>query len=54
MLAGTNPVATLRALADARNPIYAEAHLRVASDGARHGASVEAIVRALAAASPPR
>ena len=41
-----DPVAVLRELAEARNPIYAEAHLRIGGGG-RQDDSVEAIVAAL-------
>ena len=44
-----DPVASLRALAETRNPYYAEAHLRVRSDLGRHDATVEEIVRGLRA-----
>ena len=49
-----DPLTSLRALADTRNPIYAEAHFRVRSDGGRHEATVEEILRALTAGRPPR
>jgi shikimate kinase len=44
-----DPAAQLGALAEARNPIYAEAHVRVRSDVGQHGRVVDAIIAALAA-----
>ena len=44
-----DPVGSLQALADVRNPVYAEAHLRVCSDRRRHDETVEEIVAALRA-----
>lgn len=44
-----DPVASLRALAGIRNPFYAEAHIRVSGDRARHDETVEEIVGALRA-----
>lgn len=46
LLDKTDPAGSLRALAAVRNPIYAEAHLRVRSDG-RHEDTIEEIVAAL-------
>jgi shikimate kinase len=46
MLRDKDPEAVLAALAEARNPIYAEAHFRIASDG-RQDETVEQIVAAL-------
>jgi shikimate kinase len=43
-----DPIAALRTLAEARNPIYAEAHLTVSTDEAGHGQVVSRIVAALA------
>jgi len=44
-----DPVASLRALAQARNAIYAEAHLTIPADEAGHEGTVTRIVTALAA-----
>jgi len=49
LLNGKDPVALLRGLAQARNPIYAEAHLTVRSDAAPREQVVDRIVEALAA-----
>ncbi len=51
LLKGRDPGEVLRGLAEVRNPIYAEAHLRIASKASPHGETVETIVRALAAAN---
>ncbi|HYG46618.1 MAG TPA: shikimate kinase [Allosphingosinicella sp.] len=48
LLAGKDPLPFLSALAAARNPIYAEAHLRVPSGHGPHEQTVDRIVRALA------
>jgi len=48
LLAGKDPLALLRELAEIRNPVYAEAHLRVRSEAGPHERTVERIVRALA------
>ena len=48
LLAGKDPRLALRALAKARNPIYAEAHVAVRGDLASHERTVERIVAALA------
>jgi shikimate kinase len=48
LLAGKDPLAFLRALSDERRPAYAQAHLRVQSDGGPHERTVERIVAALA------
>jgi shikimate kinase len=48
LLAGTEPLPFLRELAAVRNPIYAEAHLRVASQSGPHERTVERILAALA------
>lgn len=48
LLHGKDPLPLLRDLAAARNPIYAEAHLRVGSEAGPHEAAVERIVAALA------
>lgn len=46
LLDNADPIGSLRALAAVRNPIYAEAHLRVRSDR-RHEDTIEEIVAAL-------
>ena len=51
LLDGKDPRAALGALAEARNPVYAEAHLTVRSDAVPHERTVERIV---AAARPAR
>ncbi|MBV8687329.1 MAG: shikimate kinase [Alphaproteobacteria bacterium] len=48
LLRGIDPVPRLEALAAARNPVYALAHLHVRSERVPHEAAVEAIVAALA------
>jgi shikimate kinase len=48
LLKGKNALATLRNLGEARNPFYAEAHLRVPSRGGPHEKTVERIVTAIA------
>lgn len=48
LLEGRDPLETLSALAARRNPVYAEAHIRVTSEPAPHERSVERIVTALA------
>jgi shikimate kinase len=47
LLKGRDPLPILRELAEVRNPIYAEAHLRIRSQPAPHERSVEQIVEAL-------
>jgi shikimate kinase len=47
LLKGRDPLAALRALAEVRNPIYAEAHLKVMSDTSAHERIVDRIVEAL-------
>jgi shikimate kinase len=47
LLKGKDPNAVLGALAAARNPIYAEAHIRVRSDGGRQDETVARIVAAI-------
>ena len=47
LLHGKEPLPVLQELAAARNPLYAQAHLRVASEPAPHGRAVDAIVAAL-------
>jgi shikimate kinase len=48
LLAGKDPRALLRDLAEVRNPIYAQAHLRVLSDSGPHERTVDRIVEAMA------
>jgi shikimate kinase len=48
LLKGRNAAAVLRDLAAKRNPIYAEAPIHVGSRPAPHGATVDAILKALA------
>lgn len=48
LLAGKDPLPLLRDLARARNPVYAQAHLRVSSGPGPHDRTVERIVEALA------
>lgn len=47
LLRGKDPATVLRELAAARNPLYAQAHLRVASNNAPHEATVRAILEAI-------
>lgn len=48
LLAGKDPRALLRELAEVRNPVYAEAHLRIPSDSGPHERTVERILAAIA------
>jgi shikimate kinase len=48
LLTGKDPLEVLSALAAARNPIYAEAHLSVETGDSAHQVAVDAIVKALA------
>jgi shikimate kinase len=48
LLAGKDPRALLDELARIRNPVYAEAHLRVLSDPGPHDRTVERILAAMA------
>jgi shikimate kinase len=48
LLAGKDPLPLLRELAEIRNPVYAEAHLRVLSEAGPHERTVERILEALA------
>lgn len=52
LLAGKEPLPLLRTLADARNPLYAEAPIHVRSQPAPHERTVETILEALAARRP--
>ena len=47
LLKGKDPVAVLTGLAAIRNPIYAQAPIRIASDQAPHESAVNAILKAL-------
>jgi shikimate kinase len=47
LLKGKEPLPLLRSLAEARNPVYAEAHIRIASQPSPHERTVERIVEAL-------
>jgi shikimate kinase len=49
LLKGKDPRAVLQSLAEARNPIYAEAHLTIASGTLPHEQAVDRIVAALGA-----
>ncbi|GGE18047.1 shikimate kinase [Polymorphobacter glacialis] len=51
LLKGRDPGEVLHELARVRNPIYAQAPIRIASKSLPHGDTVEAIVAALAAAN---
>jgi shikimate kinase len=53
LLKGRDPGEVLAALAAVRNPVYAEAHIRVPSKSSPHGDTVDAIVTALVAANGP-
>jgi shikimate kinase len=48
LLAGKDPLPLLQGLAEVRDPVYAEAHLRVASGPGPHELTVDRIVQALA------
>lgn len=47
LLRGKDPATVLRDLAQLRNPIYAQAHLHIASQRAPHEATVAAILKAI-------
>ena len=47
LLKGQDPRERLQALAELRNPIYAEAHIRVRSGDAAHERTVQEIIAAL-------
>jgi shikimate kinase len=53
LLKGKEPLLVLRGLAAARNPLYAQAHLRVRSGEVPHERTVERIVEALARRGAP-
>jgi shikimate kinase len=48
LLADKDPAVLLRDLAEVRNPVYAQAHLRVVSDSGPHDRTVGRIIEALA------
>ena len=47
LLRGKDPLQVLGDLARVRNPLYAQAHLRIASQGGPHDATVQAILEAI-------
>jgi shikimate kinase len=51
LIEGRDPTSVLRALAETRNPIYAQAHFKVATGNLRPDGVVDAVVAALAAAA---
>ena len=51
LLKGRDPATVLAALAEVRNPIYAEAPIHIGSRRGPHGETVDVIVAALAAAN---
>jgi shikimate kinase len=56
LLQGKDPREVLQALAQVREPVYAEAHITVNSDDTPHGVTVQAVIDALTAhinAEPP-
>lgn len=53
LLRGKDPLALLAGLAEARNPLYAEAHIRVESGSAPADRVVEGIVSGLLEMGPP-
>lgn len=54
LLKGRDPGEVLAALAAVRNPVYAEAHIRIPSKSSPHGDTVEAIIAALVEANSPK
>lgn len=50
LLVGRDPMEVLKAQAEVRYPLYAEAHLTVDTGDVAHGAAVEAVIRAIAGA----
>jgi shikimate kinase len=48
LLVGKDPLPFLRELAEARNPVYAQAHLRIRSEAGPHERTVDRIVEAMA------
>ncbi len=53
LLTGRDPAEVLAALAATRNPVYAQAHIRIGSHATPHGETVTAIIHALAKANTP-
>lgn len=53
LLSGREPLPLLRHLAEARNPLYAEAHIRIVSETLPHEKAVDRIVEALAGLGKP-
>ena len=47
LLRGKDPAKVLRELAEVRNPLYAQAHIRVPSNNVPHEATVRAILDAI-------
>lgn len=54
LLKDKDPGEVLTALAAVRNPVYAQAHIRVPSKSSPHGDTVDAIIAALFAANTPK
>jgi shikimate kinase len=54
LLKDKDPGEVLTALAAVRNPVYAQAHIRVPSKSSPHGDTVDAIIAALFAANSPK
>jgi shikimate kinase len=52
LLTGQDPLSRLRDLAALRDPVYAEAHIRIDSGGLAHEQTVERIIAALASGPP--
>lgn len=52
LLRGKDPASVLRELAAVRNPLYAQAHIRVPSNNAPHEATVRAILDAIGYGAP--
>jgi shikimate kinase len=52
LLKGQDPLTRLRDLAALRNPVYAEAHIRIHGGGLAHEKTVELIIAALASGPP--
>lgn len=52
LLRGKDPATVLRELAAVRNPLYAQAHIRVPSNNAPHEATVRAILDAIGYGAP--
>lgn len=54
LLKNRDPGEVLTALAAVRNPVYAQAHIRMPSKSSPHGDTVDAIIAALADANSPK